>query len=50
MKQKYDALKARGKHPGQAYIALGNRMIRLAFSMIKNQSLYRYRPGKLRLV
>ena len=41
MKQKYDALKARGKHPGQAYIALGNRMIRLAFSMIKNQSLYR---------
>ena len=41
MKQRYDALKARGKHPGQAYIALGNRMIRLAFSMIKNQSLYR---------
>lgn len=40
MKQKYLAFKERGKHPGQAYIALGNRMIRLAFSMIKHQSLY----------
>ena len=41
MKQKYIALKERGKHPRQAYIALGNRMIRLAFSMIKHQTLYR---------
>jgi transposase len=41
MKQKYIALKERGKHPRQAYIALGNRMIRLAFSMIKYQTLYR---------
>ena len=41
MKQKYLALKERGKHPRQAYIALGNRMIRLAFSMIRNQTLYR---------
>lgn len=40
MKQKYLAFKERGKHPRQAYIALGNRMIRLAFSMIKNQTLY----------
>lgn len=41
MKQRYMALKERGKHPRQAYIALGNRMIRLAFSMIKNQTFYR---------
>lgn len=40
MKQKYMALKDRGKLPGQAFIALGNRMIRLAFSMIKHQTLY----------
>lgn len=41
MKKHYLALKDRGKHTNQAYIALGNRMIRLAFAMIKNQSLYR---------
>src|SRR5699024_2182694 len=41
MKEKYNALKERGKHAQQAYIALGNRMIRLAFSMIKNLTLYR---------
>ena len=41
MKQKYLALKDRGKHHRQAYVALGNRMIRLAFSMIKHQTLYR---------
>jgi transposase len=40
MKQKYLALKERGKHPRQAYVALGNRMIRLAFSMIRDQKLY----------
>ncbi|NUH83314.1 IS110 family transposase, partial [Bacillus firmus] len=40
LKEKYIALKERGKHPNQAYIAIGNRMIRLAFSMIKNQTLY----------
>lgn len=41
MKQKYLALLDRGKKPRQAYIAIGNRMIRLAFSMIKHQTLYR---------
>ncbi len=41
MKQRFEAMKARGKHHRQAYIALGNRMIRLAFSMIKYQTLYR---------
>lgn len=41
MKQRYLALKERGKHCRQAYLALGNRMIRLAFSMIKNQTIYR---------
>ncbi|MCL6574036.1 MAG: IS110 family transposase, partial [Bacillus sp. (in: Bacteria)] len=40
MKQKYLALKERGKHPRQAYVALGNRMIRIAFSMIRHQKLY----------
>ncbi|WP_338448430.1 IS110 family transposase [Niallia oryzisoli] len=41
MKQKYLALKERGKHYRQAYVALGNRMIRLAFSMIRKKTLYR---------
>ncbi|WP_244906731.1 hypothetical protein [Neobacillus soli] len=41
MKIRYLALKDRGKHPRQAYVALGNRMIRLAFSMIRNCTLYR---------
>jgi transposase len=41
MKLRYLALKDRGKHPRQAYVALGNRMIRLAFSMIRNRTLYR---------
>lgn len=40
MKQRYKAFKERGKLPNQAYIALGNRMIRLAFSMIRKHSLY----------
>jgi hypothetical protein len=41
MNKKYLEFKERGKHPNQAYIALGNRMLRLAFSMIKHQTLYR---------
>jgi len=41
MNVKYNEFRNRGKYPRQAYIALGNRMIRMAFSMIKNQSLYR---------
>jgi transposase len=41
MKQRYYALKERRKLPKQAYISLGKRMIRLAYSMIKNQTLYR---------
>lgn len=40
MQARYLAMKDRGKYAGQAYIALGNRMIRLAFAMIKKQSLY----------
>lgn len=40
MNKHYLALKERGKHTNQAYIALGNRMIRLAFAMIRKQSLY----------
>lgn len=40
MHEKYLALKGRGKYTNQAYIALGNRMIRLAFSMIMHQTLY----------
>lgn len=40
MSRRYVAMKERGKHHRQAYIALGNRMIRLAFSMIRRQKLY----------
>jgi len=41
MNEKYQALIDRGKAPRQVYIALGNRMVRLAYSMIKHQTLYR---------
>jgi transposase len=41
MKKKYQALKERGKQYRQAYVAIGNRMIRLAFSMLKNHTLYK---------
>lgn len=41
MNQRYKALIERGKAPRQAYVALGNRMIRLAYSMMKYQTLYR---------
>ena len=41
MRDRYLALKDKGKHTRQAYVAIGNRMIRLAFSMIRHQSLYR---------
>ena len=40
MNLRYKKLLERGKYCGQAYIALGNRMIRLAFSMIRNKKLY----------
>lgn len=40
MKARYQVMKDRGKYAGQAYIALGNRLIRLAFAMIKKQTLY----------
>jgi len=41
MRERYLALKDKGKHTKQAYVAIGNRMIRLAFSMIRHQTLYR---------
>ncbi|MBU9711163.1 IS110 family transposase [Evansella tamaricis] len=49
MNQRYKAFKERGKHHRQAYVALGNRMIRLAFSMIRNNTLYRTNQGNYRL-
>ena len=33
-------VEGKGKILRQAYIALGNRMIRLAFAMVRNRSLY----------
>ena len=41
MKIRYLAMKDKGKKPGEAYIALGNRILRIAFAMIKNQQLYK---------
>ncbi len=41
MKIRYLAMKDKGKKPGQAYIALGNRILRIAFAMIKDQKLYK---------
>lgn len=36
----YEGLKARGKHARKAFIALGNKFIRIAFSMLKNKKPY----------
>ena len=41
MKGRYLAMKDKGKKPGEAYIALGNRILRIAFAMIKDQQLYK---------
>lgn len=36
----YENLRARGKHQRKAYIALGNKFIRIAFAMLKNRTVY----------
>lgn len=36
----YNKLRDRGKHQRKAYIALGNKFIRIAFSMLKNRIVY----------
>jgi transposase len=36
----YEKLKERGKHARKAFIALGNKFIRIAFSMLKQQKPY----------
>jgi len=41
MKVRYLAMKDKGKKAGQSYIALGNRILRIAFAMINNQQLYK---------
>ena len=41
MNARYRQMKEQGKLTGQAYIALGNRILRLAYAMRKHQSLYR---------
>ena len=38
-------MKAKGKKIGQIYIALGNRLLRLAFAMMKKRQVYRSEPG-----
>ena len=40
MQEKYKEMKERGKKPGQMYIALGNRLLRLAYAMLKKKQLY----------
>ncbi|WP_415579432.1 IS110 family transposase, partial [Filibacter tadaridae] len=40
MKKHYHRSKERGKLTGQAYIALGNRILRIAYAMRKHQTLY----------
>ncbi|WP_255551256.1 hypothetical protein [Sporosarcina sp. E16_8] len=41
MKVRYLAMKDKGKKAGQSYIALGNRILRIAFAMITDQQLYK---------
>ncbi|WP_438317202.1 hypothetical protein [Sporosarcina sp. FA9] len=40
MKVRYLVMKDKGKKAGQSYIALGNRILRIAFAMINDQELY----------
>jgi len=36
----YEGLRNRGKHQRKAYIAIGNKFIRIAFAMLKNRMVY----------
>lgn len=36
----FDRLRERGKHARKAYIALGNKFIRIAFSMLQHKKPY----------
>ena len=45
MKQKAEEMKVKGKKAGQIYIALGNRLLRLAFAMMKKQQVYQSGTG-----
>ena len=40
MQKKYKEMKARGKKTGQMYIALGNRLLRLAYAMMTKKQVY----------
>ncbi|PZX05952.1 hypothetical protein C7437_102419 [Psychrobacillus insolitus] len=40
MKEKYKEMKERGKKVKQMYIALGNRLLRLAYAMMTKKQLY----------
>ncbi|WP_303966703.1 IS110 family transposase [Sporosarcina ureae] len=40
MNARYRKMKEQGKLTGQAYIAIGNRIVRLAYAMRKHQTLY----------
>lgn len=40
MNARYRKMKEQGKLTGQAYIAIGNRIVRLAYAMRKHQALY----------
>lgn len=41
LRKHYIALKDRGKKTRQAYIAIGNRVLRIAFAMLKKRDFYR---------
>jgi transposase len=40
MHEKYKEMKEKGKKIGQVYIALGNRLLRIAFAMMKKKQVY----------
>ncbi|WP_428910113.1 transposase [Niallia sp. Krafla_26] len=45
----YEKLKAKGKHARKAFIALGNKFIRIAFSMLKNRKPYESKQSDYRV-
>src|SRR5690606_15914479 len=49
LRKHYLTLIDRGKKPRQAYIAIGNRVLRLAFAMLRDRQLYQSRDPEYSL-
>lgn len=46
----YERLKSRGKHERAAYVAMGNKMLKIAFAMLRDKQPFRSTKSSYRLV